>query len=180
MAIQFVGAVGTPRILLKNLLSEINDRYPGSPYVIEAAQIVEEQSFWQWAKQHEGRITSITLDFIAPNMFGSDDEFSKEMEAFRDSERAEKVRLTVANQDGVQPDTPRMHRAVSYASKGGGRVRARAMRPGKAKNGSKVSKGDTYNSDDSVKRSFLDDVKETGAELIEVARKLSKRILGRE
>ncbi len=168
LAIQNVINVGTPKMLVKNLVAAINARYPRGPYAIEVSQIIEEQSFWQFVDENKGNVTSMTLDFIAPNMFGSDDEFSSEMTAFKVSEKARKVKLMVANEDGIEPDTPRMRRAVQYATKGGGRIRARAK-------GKK-----SYNSDDSVKRSFLDDVKETGTELAEVARKLAKRILGRE
>lgn len=168
LAIQNVNNVGAPKSLVKNLIAAINARYPSGPYSIEVAQIIEERSFWQYVEENKGNITSMTLDFIAPNMFGSEDEFSNEMTAFKESEKAQKVKLTVANGDGIEPDTPRMRRAVQYATKGGGRIRARAK-------GKK-----SYNSDDSVKRSFLDDVRVSGIELVEAARNLTKRILGRE
>ena len=168
LALQTIDDVGRPLTLITKLVSTINERYPYGPYAIQVAQITEEQSFWDFIKKNEGRVTSVTLDFIAPNMFGSDDEFSNEMRGFRDNEAARKVNLTLQNENGLQPDTVRMRRAVRYASRGGGKIRARAK------------SGKRFNSTDSVKRSYLKDVKETGAELIRVALQLANKILGRE
>jgi len=168
LAIQNVTDVGKPIMLVKRLISAINERYPNGPYAIEVGQIIDEQSFWDFVERNKGKVTSMTLEFIAPNMFGGDDEITNDLREFRDSEKASKVRLTLANENGITPDTKKMRSAVTYATKSGGRIRARA-RPEK-----------TYRSEDSVKRTYLEDVKETGAELIEVARKLANRILGRE
>jgi hypothetical protein len=167
LAIQSVNAVGKPIMLVKSLVSTINERSPHGPYLIQAAQIIEEQSFWDFVKENEGKVTSLTLDFIVPNMFGSSDEFSNEIKEFRDNEEANNVKLTIKNEGGIKPDTKRMKLGVQYATRGGGKIRAKA--------GKKF-----YNSANSVKRSYLDDVKETGTELVSVARKFANRILGRE
>jgi len=168
LAIQNVTAVGTPKSLIKSLIAAINQRYSRGPYVIAAAQIIEEQTFWQFVENNKGHVTDMTLELIAPNMFGSEDEFSKDMQDYRDNEKAAKIKMTFSNHDGMEPDTPKMRRAVHYATKGGGKISAKAK--GKKR----------YNSDDAVKRSYLNDIKESGAELIEAAKKLTNRILGRE
>ena len=168
LAFQVDDAVGRPLTLVRKLVLAINERYPYGPYEIQVAQITEEQSFWHFIKENEGSVTSVTFDFIAPNMFGSDDEFSNEMRDFRYNEAARKVNLTLQNESGLKPDTPRMRRAVHYASRGGGKIRARAKG------------GKHFNSRASVKRSYLEDVRETGTELIRVARRFVNKILGRE
>lgn len=168
LAIQNVTEVGTPKMLVKSLVAAINERYSRWPYAIEAGQIIDEQSFWGFVETNKGNVTSVTLEFIVPNMFGGEDEIAKDLKEFRDSEAAQRVRLTLANEEGIKPDTKKMKDAVAYATKSGGRIRARAR-------GKK-----SYRSEDSAKRTYLDDVKETGTELIEVARKLVSRILGRE
>jgi hypothetical protein len=168
LALQKINDIGQPLPLITKLVLAINERYPYGPYSIQVAQIIEEQSFWDFIEENEGTVTSITLDFIAPNMFGSDDEFSDEMREFRDNEEARKVRLTLQNESGLTPNTLRMKRAVRYASRGGGKISARAK------------SGKRYNSSDSVKRTYLENVIETGAELIRVARRFASKILGRE
>lgn len=167
LAIQNVNEVGSPKMLVKSLVSAINERYSRYPYAIEVGQIIDDQSFWGFVENNKGNVTSLTLDFIVPNMFGSQAEIEKDLQEFRDSEEVRKVRLNLANEDGIKPDTKKIRDAVTYAAKSGGRIRARAK-------GKK-----TYRSDDTVKRTYIEDVKETGLELIEVARKLANRILGR-
>jgi len=168
LALQITRDVGSSLTLTTKLVSAINERYPYGPYSIQVAQITEERSFWTFIEENKGKVTSITLDFIAPNMFGSDDEFSNEMREFRDNEEARKVTLSLQNESGLEPDTPRIRRAVRYASQGGGKIRARAKSDKR------------YNSADSVKRSYLKDVKEAGTELIRVAGQFANKILGRE
>ncbi len=168
LAIQNIGDVGKPTSLINQLTQAINQTYSG-PFKIEPSQIVEAQSFWNYVEENRGSVTSISFDFIAPNMLGADDEFHDEMREFRDSEKASKVKLILQNEDGVNPETERVKRAVNYAlSESRGKVKAKAK--GKP----------SYSSDNEIKISYIEDVKEKGAELVKVAKELSNRILGRE
>ncbi len=168
LAIQHIQNVGNPSSLLKQLTQAINESNQG-PYQIEPSQIVEAQSFWDYVEKYRGLITSISFDFISPNMIGADDEFHAEMREFRDNEKARKVKLILQNEDGINAETDRVKRAVNYSlSESRGKVTAKAK--GKP----------SYSSNNEVKLSYVDDVKEKGVELIKVARELSNRILGRE
>lgn len=169
LAFQIMTEVGNPLHLVRSMLGSINKRYIYGPYAIEAGAIIETQSFWNFVKENEGNITSVSFDLIAPNMFGNSDDWDEDMREFRDQEHARKIRLTMNNADGkINPDTPRIREAVSYAERTSGAVRARTR-------GKK-----NYNSKDTGKRSYIDDVAETGIEIIKVASKLANRILGRE
>jgi hypothetical protein len=168
LAVQHIQNVGKPSSLVKQLTQAINDKYQG-PYQIEPSQIVEAQSFWDYVKEYRGLITSISFDFISPNMIGADDEFHDEMREFRDNEKARKVKLILQNEDGINPETERVERAVNYAlSESRGKVTAKAR--GKP----------SYSSSNEIKFSYVEDVKEKGAELVKVAKEFSNRILGRE
>lgn len=167
IAVQKINEVGSPSRLIANLVKRINEFYSG-PYIIEVFQIIEEQSFWEFVEQNEGKVTSVTLELIPPNMFGSDEEFVSEMKEFSDNEAARKVKLSIENEEGINPNTDRMHRAVKYASKGGGKIRAKAK-------GNKK-----YNSRDTVKRTYLEDIKEIGNKLGMKLSSLANRVLGRE
>ncbi len=168
LAIQHIQDVGKPSSLIKQLTQAFNELYKG-PYQIEPSQIVEAQSFWDYIEEYRGLVTSISFDFISPNMIGADDEFHAEMREFRDNEKARKVKLILQNEDGINPETERVKRAVNYAlSESRGKVTAKAR--GKP----------SYSSNNEVKYSYIDDVKVKGTELIQVAKELASRILGRE
>jgi len=169
LAFESIANVGKPLMLIGSLLNSINERYIYGPYAIEAGQIIETQEFWDYVKENKGKITSVSFDLIAPNMFGNSDDWDEDMRDFREQEQARKIRITINNSDGtIDPETKRMRQAVSYAERNSGSIKARAK-------GRK-----NYNSRDAAKRSYIDDVSETGVELVKVASKLVKRILGRE
>jgi len=168
LAFQAVNDVGNPALLAKRLVTAINKLYPHGPYTIDVGQIIEERSFWEFVEENKGQVVSVVLDIPAPNMFGSVDELTEELKELRDSEKAKNIRIGLHNSDGVQADTSRMKRVVNYTSKSGGRIRARAR------------KNKKFNSKDAVKRTAIDDIKASGAELIKLAKSLANRILGRE
>ena len=168
LAIQDISKVGKPASLIRTLVQIINEKFNG-PFQIEVYQIVDAESFWQYVEQNRGNITSVSFEFVAPNMIGADDDFHKEMRAFKNSERARKVGLKFQNEDGVNPETDRVRRAVNYAlTESKGKVTAKAK--GKP----------NYNSDNKAKKSEISDVKEKGLELVKIAKDLANRILGRE
>lgn len=61
-----------------------------------------------------------------PNMFGGSSSFEEDVKRLRDREKARRVKETIENEDGLEPETERMRDAVSYATRGGGKVKARA------------------------------------------------------
>lgn len=168
LAIQSVADIGKASTLIKNYIRAVNEKYPHGPYQIEISQIVETGSFWNFVEENKGRVTSVSFDFIAPNMLGADDEFYEEMRDYRDSEKARKIRLAIENPEGIDPETDKIKRAVNYALEGRGTVKARAK-------GNK-----RYNSEEKVRRVYIDDIKEKGMELAKVAGEFASRILGRE
>ena len=167
LALQRVYDVGQARVLIHNLVSEINQRYPYGPYSIEASQLIDSESFWNYVDRHSGKVTSVSFDFIPPNMFDSSDTLEEELRKYRDEERASKIGVTVQNPEGIDPNTSRIRAGVEYAEKGGGSVQARAQ-------------GETpYKSTDSVKQTSLEGVKLKGSDLLRAAIDLKDKILGR-
>lgn len=108
------------------LINLINSRTPPEPYAIELNSITEETSFWEYIEFNKGAVTSITLEIATPNMFGGGSSFEEDAKRLRDKEKARKIKETIENPDGLEPETDRMHDAVSYVSRGGGRVRAKS------------------------------------------------------
>lgn len=168
LAIQHITDVGKPAALVKEIVSAVNARYRYGPYHIEASQIVEASTFWDFVSENRSTLTSVSFEFITPNMFGGYDEFDSEMREFRDNEKAQRVKLSIQSDDHIDAETERMKTAVDYAARGGGKISAKA------------GKGKSYNSKDEVKRTYLEDVKEKGVELVKVAKEFANRILGRE
>lgn len=138
LAMQSRPGVGSPFSVLKSLIIHINNILE-SPYIFDVRPLTDASGFWDFVKQNEGEISSITLEFIAPNMFGIGDHWDKEWEDLKANEHAVRATTTIENQNGLNPDTERVRKAVEYASKGGGSVSARAKN-GKRYNSKKRTK----------------------------------------
>ena len=126
VAIETSTEVGSAFGNFKSLVTAINARVPPEPYLIELHAISDQTNFWEYVKQNRGNVTSITLEVSMPNMFGGESSFEEDVKALRDREKARHLRETIENPDGLDPETERMRAAVSYATRGGGRVKAKA------------------------------------------------------
>jgi hypothetical protein len=126
VAIEASSAIGSGFGNFESLIASINSRTPPEPFVIELHSITNQDSFWDYVKRNEGMITSITLEVAMPNMFGGESSFEEDVRRLRDREKARRVKETIENPEGLQPDTDRMREAVSYATRGGGKVKAKA------------------------------------------------------
>jgi hypothetical protein len=126
VAIEAGTAIGSGFGNLQSLVNSINKRVPPEPYAIELHAISNQTNFWDYIHKNEGKVTSITLEVAMPNMFGGESSFEEDARRLRDREKARSLRETIENPDGLEPDTERMREAVSYATRGGGRVKAKA------------------------------------------------------
>jgi hypothetical protein len=126
VAIEQSSGIGSGYKNLESLIAHINSFSPPEPYFIELHHITDQSTFWDYVNNHKGKITSITLEVTAPNMFGGEGSFEEDVRKLRDREKARRIKETIENEDGLEPDTDRMRDAVSYATRGGGRVRAKA------------------------------------------------------
>jgi hypothetical protein len=160
--------VGNPSGLIRELTEAINAANTNARWDIEVEPIVNAQSFWDFAAKNRGSITSLTFEFVAPNMFGGTNDLSEELREFRKNENAEKVTIVLNSKEGLDTSTPRTKEAVDYAVQGCGKIRA------KAKGGKR------FNSTNRVATAILDDDSlPEEPSLMRLAR-LAGRILGRE
>ncbi|RWH73261.1 MAG: hypothetical protein EOQ86_28505 [Mesorhizobium sp.] len=126
VAIETSSIVGSGFGNFESLITTINGRSPPEPFVIELHSITDQTTFWEYIERHKGKITSITLEVVMPNMFGGSSSFEEDAKRLRDNEKARRIKETIENEDGLEPDTERMRDAVSYATRGGGKVKAKA------------------------------------------------------
>lgn len=128
IAIAINSRVGRAQRLIAGIVGTINDKLPNTDWHIEVEPIPDTESFWHYARKHEGEITNLTFEFVPPNMFGGSDDLSEELRQFRREEHAEKVTLILKAKEGLDAITKRTKEAVEYISKAGGTIRARAKR----------------------------------------------------
>lgn len=126
VAIESGSQVGSGFGNLESLVTQINSRTPPEPFAIELNPITDQSNFWDYIERNKGNVTSITIEVAMPNMFGGSSSFEEDAKRLRDIEKARKLKETIENQDGLEPDTPRMREAVSYATRGGGKLKAKA------------------------------------------------------
>lgn len=171
LAIQFHHDVGKPSTLAPRLIQAMEGQQEWLQYLTAVHPITNTEAFWDFVKRNEGKITYIRFELEVPNMFGGDDEYAKEMKAFRDKEKAQNVAIEIKNPDGIDADTDRVRYTAEKAmGQGTGNVKARAM-----------GKNNRFSSQKQQESARIP-IGEEGERrpLIERAADLASRILGRE
>lgn len=171
LAIQFHMDVGKPATLAPRLLQAMEEGLEYLQFLSAVHPISNSEAFWDFVERNEGKVTRIVFELEVPNMFGSDDEFDKEMKEYRDKEKAQKVSIKLENPDGIEPNTDRVKYTANKAmSQGTGTVKAKA-----------VGKNNTFSSQKQQEsaRIPVDHDNETEP-LIERAASMADRILGRD
>jgi hypothetical protein len=127
-SLQIDRQVGKPNSLMASLIKAINEEYTDAPYSLEAQPIFDSSTFWQFAEENKGLITSLTFEFVVPNgLWSARDNAREGLVRFRDKMSAQKVITTFKSEDGLNTDAEPVHDAVSYAEKGSGAIKARAI-----------------------------------------------------
>lgn len=164
VAFEHLSSLGSPLAVFTSLVDLINQRVPPEPFVIEPRPIVDERTFWDFVRAHPREITSVTFEFVAPNMFGTDDDYDREMREMQAHEKIQRAKLKLENPDGLELDTKRVDGAVKYIVRGGGSIRARTKRK------------QVYNSDRKIQKIV---VEEAGAAPSEQKPSLLRQIFGK-
>jgi hypothetical protein len=138
--------IGTPFAVLSSFIKHLNRQDP--PYHIEAEPIFSPRTFWAFAEEHRGEVTSLRFEFVTPNMFGTADALSDDLRSFRNDEGAQLVDIKLRSDDGLKTDTPRVRASVEYAGRGAGKILAFAKG------------GKHYNSREQVQTVIVEDGKE--------------------
>jgi hypothetical protein len=134
VAVKVDRKVGGALALITALVEHINETRPSSPYTIEVAQLFDTQSFWTWARAHEGQITDLTFTMIAPNgIFGTQNNVKQEMAAARQATNVDVVTVGLKSEKTLDVNVAPIQEAVDYAGSTGGKI------TGKAKDGSKYT-----------------------------------------
>lgn len=119
--------VGKPSSLLQSLFAHINNENSRSAYHIECKPIFNPGTFWKFASENKGEITSITFEFVTPNgLFNANVDVRDELKGVQNETGAETVVTTFRSQDGINTDGQRIKEGVEYSESGGGDIRARA------------------------------------------------------
>lgn len=126
VAVEVSPIIGRPQPVLQSLANHINLR--SEPFHLEVNTISDPQSFWDFVKANRGQITSVTFEFVAPNMFGHEEDYVKEMNDLKEKERVQKLKMELQSKEGLILETDRVERAVDYAAKGGGAIQAKTKR----------------------------------------------------
>lgn len=119
--------IGKPVAVFQSLISKLNGDVE-SPYTVEAFGIVDPETFWDFVRANAGEVVAVSFEAVAPNMFGGKDDFERELRELRDKEKAQKTKVELLNDGGLNPDTERMHQVADYTLRGGGTIKARTRK----------------------------------------------------
>lgn len=160
--------VGNATRLITSVVAAVNEKLPHTDWDLEVEPIPDTESFWQYARKHEGEVVDVTFEFVPPNMFGGSDDLSEELRAFRHGENAETVTVRLTSKEGLKTDTKRTHEAVDYVSRAGGKIKARAK------------KGRPFSSTRKTASTKIDEPDIPGETKAHMLARLARRILGHE
>lgn len=120
-------AVGKPTAIFSGLVKAINAANPLAAYTIEAQPIFDADTFWEFAEENEGRITSLTFEFVVPNgLWSARSSIREELKAAKEKLGAQKVINTFQSDESLETDSEQVKEAVNYAVAGSGEIKARA------------------------------------------------------
>jgi hypothetical protein len=161
--------VGKPVSIFTALIKAINEGDPSAPYTIEAEPIFDADTFWEFAAENDGEITSLTFEFVAPNgLWNASSSLKDELRVARETIGAQKVINTFKSDDGLETNNEQIKEAVNYIGNGSGEIKARAR-------GNKK-----FSSTDKPKTVSLEkDTKDSEPLIVKVAKHIGK-VLGRE
>lgn len=120
--------VGSTKAVLQSLIKHMNELDPVTPYHISISQIFNAQSFWDFAKENQGKITNIALEVLMPNMAEIEDEFTKDLENYRDKQKARKMKFELQSDEGLEIESDYIKQGVNYTEKGNGHIRAKTKK----------------------------------------------------
>ncbi len=155
--------IGEPPAVLRAFVKHLNEDEE-APYHIEIEPIFNTQTFWAFAEEHKGQVTSLRFEFVTPNMFGTTENIDEALRSIRQEERAELVDVKFRSQDGLNTDTERIRESVEYAGRGTGKILAFAKG------------GRVYNSRKQAERVTIDD--ESDEPLLRRAMRRITEVLG--
>jgi hypothetical protein len=140
VAIEDDSHIGKPKALLESLVEHINARVPAERYYMEVAGIVDPATFWDFVNANLGDVTVVEFDFVAPNMFGGEEFLDKELREMRNVENVRRTKVKLENSDGLKLNTDRIATGVTYATRGGGAVKAQTRQRKRYNSASKIKR----------------------------------------
>jgi hypothetical protein len=167
VAVAINDRVGKPRGLIEGVVGAINEKLSVTEWDLEIEPIPDAESFWEYAREHRDEITSLTFEFVPPNMFGGTDELSEELRAFRE-DGAEAVVIKQRSKERIKTDTKRTKLAVDYIAKAGGKILARSKT------------GRPFSSTKTTKTTSINEPDRPGESKAAMLARLARRILGHE
>lgn len=127
LAMQYSIDVGKPNAVLPRLIQSMEREFKSSQYYAAIHPITNTEAFWEFAERNKNQITRIHFELEVPNMFGGEDEYTKEMRAFRDEEKAQRVIFELRSREGINTDSDRIRYTAEKAMAAGtGRLTATA------------------------------------------------------
>lgn len=168
-SIEIDAAVGKPTAIFTGLVKAINAANPLAAYTIEAQPIFDADTFWEFAEENAGRVTTLTFEFVVPNgLWSASSNIRDELKAAKEKLGAQKVINTFQSDEGLETNSEQVKEAVDYAVAGSGEIKARA-KGGKKFNSTEKPKVATLPKSDDKDEPII----------VRVARNIA-RVLGRE
>lgn len=138
LAIERNIAVGQPKAILESFVRFVNDANPRSGYLLSIEPLFNAGDFWDWAKENEGAVISVTFDLVVPNgIWSANTNIRDELRTPKEKVGAQRVVTTLKSSEGLKLDDEGVRDAVAYAESGSGSIKAEA-KPGRPRR--------TYNS----------------------------------
>ncbi len=126
VAVEYGTGVAKPLPIFSALVWHIDHEKPAPPYNLEVKSIADASTFWEFVERNRGEVTSVTFEFLSPNMFGIDDDMDREAAELKRIEKVQKAALTIESENGLNLDSDRVKQTVKYTTRGGGDIKAKA------------------------------------------------------
>lgn len=113
----------SPHAVLNTVAKILNENLLTYGWHIEFEPIFDKQQFWSVINRYQGKIKALELAFYVPNLFGTDDALSGELEGAKQNFTAQKVETKLINEEGnlTVPNNKFIQEGIELIRKGGGK-----------------------------------------------------------
>ena len=141
LSMQIKRQIGTVFPILKSLVAHIINLNISEILFLEIQPIFDAATFWKFADDHKGDVTSITFDFVMPNgLWSTASTLREELKQANKTTNAQELTTTLKSQAGLITDSPAVVEAVEYAQTGSGAISAKSREGHRYSSKSKIKK----------------------------------------
>ncbi len=113
----------SPLYVLKCFANKLNENLQEFGWQVVFEPIIDTQAFWNVIETNSGSIKSLKFTYYVPNLFGTNDALTQELDDAKKNYSAQKVETELVNDHGnlIVPKSAFVEQSIKHIQEGGGK-----------------------------------------------------------